>query len=189
MTVEDNDTDPLDSVTDPADDATTAVADKPYEPPTEEEFKKFQATQARLLSESKKYKEAARTAKAELAAKSDQVDKLPDPAVADKRFKRSEAKAALLAAGASADKIERILRLVNFDALDIEDDEVLGLDGEVDSVKAEFPELFTPTAPVRKARPGSADQGAGTGKPARQELSLGERIMAGSPWTPGKSGR
>lgn len=59
------------------------------------------------------------------------------------------AKAAFLEAGAPASKVARLSKLLDAAAVEIDGDNVSGLDDQIDSIKAEFPELFqaTTTAP------------------------------------------
>lgn len=55
------------------------------------------------------------------------------------------AKAAFLEAGAPASKVARLSKLLDAAAVDIDGDNVSGLDDQIESIKAEFPELFQVT--------------------------------------------
>jgi len=120
-----------------------------------------QAKLTRIIAEGKKWQDSAKKAKqdADAATQTTAEQASAQAQAADKRFMRAEIRAALLAAGAQPDHLPRITRLVNVDALSIEDDSVLGLDGEIDSVKAEFPELFVQQRASKRERQGSVDQG------------------------------
>lgn len=87
------------------------------------------------------------------------------------------ARAALIQAGglaaveddkAKADaRMKRLLKLIDLDDLSIDDDgEVLGLDEQIEGLKADYPELFTqPVKPRPKARPTAADRQPAEEKP------------------------
>lgn len=67
---------------------------------------------------------------------------------------RSEARAALAAAGASADRLPRLVRMVDTAELDIDDDgEVTGLVDQIEELKDDFPELFARAENPRRTAP------------------------------------
>lgn len=88
------------------------------------------------------------------------------------RVVKQAAKAALATAGAT--KPERLLRLVEVDDLDVDDDgDVAGLDDEIDRLKEEYPELF------RKRRAGRVETGdRSEGKSVRKPQSASEKQAA-----------
>jgi hypothetical protein len=88
------------------------------------------------------------------------------------RVVKQAAKAALATAGAT--KPERLLRLVEVDDLDVDDDgDVAGLDDEIDRLKEEYPELF------RKRRAGRVETGdRSEGKGTRKPQSASEKQAA-----------
>lgn len=63
---------------------------------------------------------------------------------AEERAIRAEAKSALAAAGIPADRLARAVRLIDLRGLELDDDddELIGIDDEIDALKAEWPELF-----------------------------------------------
>jgi hypothetical protein len=75
----------------------------------------------------------------------------------------SEAKVAVLAAGVSADRLEKALRLLDLDGVEVVEGKVDGaaVTKAVEKLKAEIPELFTVQAP---ARSGGDFSGGGQGK-------------------------
>jgi hypothetical protein len=52
------------------------------------------------------------------------------------------------------------MRLVDMDALSVDEDgDIIGLESEVDRIRAEYPEFFqSPAKPKSKARPTAADR-------------------------------
>lgn len=88
---------------------------------------------------------------------------------------KQTARAALIEAGAAGSP-ERLLKLLDMDALNVDDDgDVVGLESEVDRLKDEFAELFARPEPVRpKARP----TGAPKPPPADKPKSSWERHAA-----------
>lgn len=55
------------------------------------------------------------------------------------------AKAAFLEAGAQSSKVARLSKLLDSSAVEIDGDNVSGLDDQIASIKTDFPELFQPT--------------------------------------------
>lgn len=88
---------------------------------------------------------------------------------------KQTARAALVEAGAAGSP-ERLLKLLDMDALSVDDDgDVVGLESEVDRLKDEFAELFARPEPIRpKARP----TGAPKPPPADKPKSSWERHAA-----------
>ena len=69
---------------------------------------------------------------------------------ADTRIKRSEAKAALVAAGVSREQAADLVGFVKLDDLDLDDDgEVEGLDDEIERIQKKYPTFFA-KAPRRR---------------------------------------
>jgi hypothetical protein len=95
----------------------------------------------------------------------------------------SAAEAAFVKAGAKASTTDKLVRLLDLDDIDIDSDTgriVGGLDEQIDSLKAEFPELFAPAEPAKPARRPVAKRAAAA---PRQEaepaaLSSAEKIAA-----------
>jgi hypothetical protein len=82
------------------------------------------------------------------------------------RIINQAARAALVEAGASGGP-SRLLKLLDLDALSVDDDgDVIGLDNEIDRLKAEYEELFVKAeTPKPKARPTAAPKQAAPEKP------------------------
>jgi hypothetical protein len=83
------------------------------------------------------------------------------------------AKAALLAAGLKG-KPDGLLKLLDYDELDIDDDgEVSGLDEQVDDLKSKYPELFA-RGRAQKDKDGTNKDSSG----ARKKMTATERLLA-----------
>lgn len=161
--------------------------DSEYEPPTKAEWKKTQDALKKANAQAKKHRLAAKKA---ASAKDGGADKKDvEKAISDTEAKwrprlvNKAAKAALLAAGAS--KPDRLIKLIDHDELDIDDDgEVEGLDDAIEELKEDYPELFKEKdddddKPKRRRRPGSADTGKGKQRASGQKKSSADRIAAG----------
>lgn len=173
MAAEDPPTPPTDPPNPPAD----PPEPPEWTPPTKDEHEKMQRALAKANAEAKTHREAARA----LQAKSEDADgKAAREAAeaAEKRFKpvavRAAAKAAFLEAGlqgSTPERIARVVRMLDLDALDIDDDgDVTGLTEQVRAVKADYPELFAP-ADKRPPRVSTGDKpltnGRTNGRPQR----------------------
>lgn len=131
---------------DKADDKT----DEPeWKPPTKEEWEKQQRALATANREAKDRREKLQ----ELTRKTEDADgkaARERAEAAEAKYKpvavRAAARAAFLEAGmtgAGADKVARLTRMLDLDAISINDDgDVVGLDAQVTALKADFPEMF-----------------------------------------------
>lgn len=88
-------------------------------------------------------------------------------AEAGKKYKpliiRTSARAELVAAGVKADKVNRLIKLLDLDEIEVDDDgEVSGLTDQVDTLKDEWPELFAAEEEKkgRRERRGSGSRAA-----------------------------
>lgn len=61
---------------------------------------------------------------------------------AEERAVRAEAKVALAAAGIPADRLARAVRLIDLKSLELDGEDLLGIDEEIEDLKDEWPELF-----------------------------------------------
>ena len=173
MAAEDPPTPPTDPPTPPAD-------PPPWTPPTKDEWDRAQAALIKASSEAKDRKEELRRLR---AASEDDASKTAreQAEAAEKRFKpvavRSAAKAAFLEAGlqgGTPERIARVVRMLDLDALDIDDDgDVTGLAEQVAAIKKDYPELFTPTD-KRPPRLSTGDKPPTNGR----TLTTGEKIAA-----------
>jgi DNA polymerase III gamma/tau subunit len=73
---------------------------------------------------------------------------------AQARYKPIVAKSALLEAKARTDRVGSLIKLLNMDSLEFNgDDEVVGLDAEVDRLATEYPEWFMPDTKPEPEKP------------------------------------
>lgn len=104
---------------------------------------------------------------------------------AEARYKpatiRASAVPALLAAGAKPDRADRLMKLLDMAALDVDAaGEVTGLPEQITAVKAEWPELFAstdPTAPPRPPRVTGADRPPAEQQPLRSADRIAAQIL------------
>jgi len=98
---------------------------------------------------------------------------------ADNRIKRSEAKAALVAAGVSREQAADLVGFVKLDDLDFDDDgEVEGLDDEIERIQKKYPTFFAkPTRRRRESVAGGADRD-GDGRKPRKPMTASQRQAA-----------
>jgi hypothetical protein len=88
----------------------------------------------------------------------------------EERAVRAEAKVALAAAGIPPDKLRRAVRLIDTEALELDGDELLGIDEEIEDLKDEWPELFRKSRSSRDDDEGDRDTGSRR-TPARRRSS------------------
>jgi hypothetical protein len=130
------------------------------------------ASRAKMAASLKRANDQA--AKLRHAAKGD-ADKKddPDPALMEEittwkdRAASAFARAALSEAGAKPNKMGRLIKLIELDHIEFDDDGPVGLDVQIESIKEDLPELFgqDDEPSVRKTRP-TVRLSAGTRKPA-----------------------
>lgn len=186
---DDDDTDDDDADGDTADD--DPDADK-----TDEELRaELKATRDRLKKangSSAKRRKALRAKEAELEAERAKKKAAPKPKADDDkeeidvdairregekagltRAKKSEAKVALLAAGVSAERVGRVVNMIDLDDLDLDDDGLDGIEEAIDKLKADVPEFF---ARQRKRRDSVAGEGDRDGdKTRRKPMTASEK--------------
>lgn len=101
-------------------------------------------------------------------------------AEADTRIKRSEAKAALVAAGVTREVAADLIGFVKLDDLDLDDDgEVEGLEDEIERIQKKYPTFFAKATGRRRRESvaGGADRG-GEGARPKKPLTASERQAA-----------
>ncbi len=166
--VDETTTDDTAASTDPAGDTAKAEPAKPWTPPTEAEWKaqqdKLKKANAQAAAHRKAADELARKGETESEAKAREARE-EAAAAAEKtwkpRYVGQAAKAALATAGLVGSP-DRLLRLIDTDAVTIDEDgELSGLDEQIRALKKDYPELF----PKRGAsRIDASDRGGeGTG--------------------------
>ena len=143
-----------------------------WTPPTQQEWEKVTKALAKANSEAKKKRLEAKGATKETddaaQAAAAEAEKTWRP-----RLVRAEARAALVAAGAPADRVGKLLRLIDVDDVEIGDDgELDGLEGQIDEIKADYPELFSAPEerPRRAPRMNAADRSAPIRKSTSADL-------------------
>lgn len=139
----------------------------------------------RELEDARKTKPAGKS-KAEGDDEAPDLDAIRDAAKAearaeaDARIKRSEAKAALVAAGVSREQAADLVGFVKLDELDLDDDgEVEGLEDEIERIQKKYPTFFEKPAGRRRRESvaGGADRG-GEGARPKKPLTASERQAA-----------
>lgn len=118
-----------------------------YTPPTREEWERVTKALERANAEAKKRRLAQRKKPNDKDGDAPDVEKAVAEAESVWRAKtiKFAARGALASAGVDSAKLNKALRLLDTDDLDLnEDDEVEGLEDQIEELKEEFPELFAP---------------------------------------------
>jgi len=118
-----------------------------WTPPTKEEWDRQQAALTKANAEAKKRRLAQRKKVEKDGDGEDAAEKAT--AEAEQKYKartiKFAARGALASAGVDQSKLNKAIRLLDLDDLDLsDDDEVDGLDDQIEELKEEFPELFAP---------------------------------------------
>lgn len=173
-------------------DATDVAAADEWTPPTKEEWEAAQKAQkdaAGRLAKVNKESADRRAKIRDLERQSeDDTAKAQREALeaAQSRYKPVAAKVALLEAQARTDRVGHLIKLLNMDVLEFDgNDEVIGLDIEVDRLKETVPEFFiqpeapktapSPSAPAAKPAPKAT---VASKTPTKEPLTAGEIIAA-----------
>jgi hypothetical protein len=144
--------------------------DDDYTPPSRSEWARAQAALKKANDEAKTQR--LRNKELEEKARGDETEHEKALREAreegEKRFrepmKKSGVRAALAEAGFASP--DRLMKLVDWDAVTVDDEgDLVGVDAEVDRVKAEYPELLEQDKPKAKARPTGAPRPAAAEKP------------------------
>jgi hypothetical protein len=154
-----------------------------YVPPSREEWERVRRTLAKRKQEKLEVQRTLNELRDKYRDQETETEKAVREAEekAEARYKpiavRKAVRAALVEAGATAategDKektearIARLMKLVDVGDLSIDDDgEVLGVDEQIDGLRADYPELFEPAGkPRAKAKPTAAPRPAAPEKP------------------------
>lgn len=156
--------------------------DEEYVPPSREEWERVRRTMAARKQEKADVQRQLNELRDKYKEQETETEKAVREAEekAEARYKpiavRKAVRAALVEAGATAategDKaktearIARLMKLVDVGDLSIDDDgEVLGVDEQIDGLRADYPELFDAPARKAKARPTGAPRPAAAEKP------------------------
>lgn len=98
---------------------------------------------------------------------------------ADTRIKRSEAKAALVAAGVSREVAADLIGFVKLDDLDLDDDgEVEGLDDEIERIQKKYPTFFAKAGRRRRESVAGGGDRGGEGARPKKPLTASQRQAA-----------
>lgn len=94
---------------------------------------------------------------------------------------RTSAEAELVASGVAKDKVSRMVKLMDLDDLQVDEDgNVDGITAEVTRLQEEYPELFAQPEPEVKSKPRTAKSADGADKPpAKPKMSTTQVIAQG----------
>jgi hypothetical protein len=148
-----------------------APAAEEFTPPSEAEWRKIQAALKKANEDAKRNRFRAKELEEKTRTNETEHEKALREAreEGESRFRaplvKAAARAALSDAGVSG-PADRVLRLLEMDGLSVDEDgDVVGLESEIDRVKAEYPEFFQTAAKAKpKVRPTAADR-----KPAEEK--------------------
>lgn len=155
-----------------------------WKPPTRDEWTRTQAALKKANEDAKRNRFKARELEQQARAGETEHEKALREAreEGEKRFRtplvKAAARVALSEAGVSG-PTDRVLRLVDMEALSVDDDgDIVGLDAEVERVKQEYPEFFqAPAKPKPKARPTAADRKPAEEKPKSSAEQHAMRVL------------
>ena len=166
-----------------------------YVPPSREEWERVRRTLAKRKQEKLEVQRTLNELRDKYKDQETETEKAIREAEekAEARYKpiavRKAVRAALIEAGATAavegDKektearIARLMKLVDVGDLSIDDDgEVLGVDEQIDGLRADYPELFEPAVkPKAKVRPTAAPRQAAPDKPKSAAEQHAQRAL------------
>jgi hypothetical protein len=165
-----------------------------YVPPSREEWERVRRTMAARKQEKLDVQRQLNELRDKYKEQETETEKAVREAEekAEARYKpiavRKAVRAALVEAGATAatdgDKektearIARLMKLIDVGDLSIDDDgEVLGVDEQIDGLRADYPELFEPAAKKPKVRPTGAPKPAAVEKPKTTAEIHAARIL------------
>ncbi|MCX5522205.1 phage scaffolding protein [Streptomyces bobili] len=168
--------------------------DEEYVPPSREEWERVRRTMAARKQEKADVQRQLNELRDKYKEQETETEKAVREAEekAEARYKpiavRKAVRAALVEAGATAategDKaktearIARLMKLVDVGDLSIDDDgEVLGVDEQIDGLRADYPELFDAPARKAKPRPTGAPRPAAAEKPKSTAEIHANRIL------------
>lgn len=155
-----------------------------WAPPSRDEWTRTQAALKKANEDAKRNRFKAKELEQQARAGETEHEKELREAreQGEKRFRtplvKAAARVALSEAGV-AGPTDRVLRLVDMDALSVDDDgDIVGLDAEVERVKQEYPEFFQGSAkPKPKARPTAADRKPAEEKPKSSAEQHAMRVL------------
>lgn len=92
--------------------------------------------------------------------------------------KKSEARAALIAAGVSRERVARAVGLLDLDELDLDDEGLDGIDEAIDALKGDVPELFATKRRRRGSVAGDGDRDGSKASSRKSKMTPSERQAA-----------
>lgn len=147
----------------PVEDVDETTDEETWTPPTREEYEAIlaqQVSQANALKAANKESAQRRLRIKELEQATEDADARSARVAAEAALSQYKptvvaalAKAAFLEAGAEPSKIARLSKLLDAAAVEIDGDNISGLDDQIESIKTDFPELFQPTTPTKTPVP------------------------------------
>jgi hypothetical protein len=169
-------------------------SDEEYVPPSREEWERVRRTLAKRKQEKLEVQRQLNELRDKHREQETEAEKAVREAEerAEARYKpiavRKAVRAALVEAGATAatdgDKaktearISRLMKLIDVGDLSIDDDgEVLGVDEQIDGLRADYPELFEAAVKKPKGRPTGAPKPAAVEKPKSTGEIYAARIL------------
>lgn len=155
-----------------------------WKPPSRDEWARTQAALKKANDDGKRHRLRNKELEEKARAGETEHEKALREAreEGEKRFRaplvKAAARVALSDAGVSG-PTDRVLRLVDMEALSVDDDgDVVGLDAEVERVKQEYPEFFQAAVkPKPKARPTAADRKPAEEKPKSSAEQHAMRVL------------
>jgi len=161
---------------------TTAPAgtdDKPaeYTPPTEEEWGKVRKTLDARKGDVAKLRKELGELKAKLGNAADAEEKAKQSVEAERELKtkRIAGIAALVDAGLGKDQAKRMVRLLNLDDVDLDDDGDGDFDDAIEDLKENFPQLFQ-AARAPKPKVSTRNRGDGGGNASHGNPQLDQML-------------
>ncbi|MEU1787107.1 hypothetical protein ABZ553_14780 [Streptomyces sparsogenes] len=164
--------------------AAKATDEDDWKPPTRDEWARTQAALKKANEDAKRNRFKAKELEQQARTGETEHEKALREAreEGEKRFRtplvKAAARVALAEAGVNGGT-DRVLRLVDMDALSVDEDgDVVGLDAEVDRIRGEYPEFFqAPTKQKPKARPTAADRKPAQEKPRSSAEQHAMRVL------------
>ena len=153
-----------------------------YVAPSQSEWERTQAALKKANDEAKKHRLRNRELEEQTRTNETDHDKAVREAreEGERRFREPMKKAGVRAALAEAGfaSPDRLLKLVDWDAVSVDDEgDVIGVESEVDRIKADYPELLPQDKPKPKARPTGAPRQPGAEKPKTTAERHAARIL------------
>jgi hypothetical protein len=154
-----------------------------WKPPTRQDWDNVQEALRKARRDARAARRAAPKDGAEPNGGAPDAERLTREATsaAEARYKplvvKAAARAAFAEAGIKGDAVHRVVRLLELEDLDVDEDgSVTGLTEQIEEIKQDFPELFAVAAPATRRTP--KVDGAGRAAPSTQPKSSAERIAS-----------